>query len=132
MVHDESIFEALMLNSPVAIVTVDLNGEVGSVNPAFEKLFGYSHDEVIGKNLDLLISTPESYYEVNSLTKRIVSFGETIRTTSKRRKKDQSLSFLMTESMRSNFYNDPTKRCITLNEVGKMIIVITETCSMCR
>jgi len=79
--HSELIFEALMLNSPVAIVALDLDGKVDTCNPAFEKLFGYLHEELIGNHLDLLISTPETYYETSNYTKRISIHGETIRTT---------------------------------------------------
>jgi PAS domain S-box-containing protein len=49
--------EALVENSPVAIVTCDLELKVLSCNPAFESMFGYSLYEVFGSNLDELLKT---------------------------------------------------------------------------
>jgi diguanylate cyclase (GGDEF)-like protein/PAS domain S-box-containing protein len=91
MEYQEHIFEALLINNPVAIVTLDMEGKVIYCNPAFEKLFGYTTNEIIGNSLDLLISTPENYFETINYTKRIISKGETIRATGKRRKKDRTL-----------------------------------------
>ena len=51
----ESLFEA----SPTAIVTVRLDGTVASWNPAAEQLFGYTRDEVIGRQLDELVAARE-------------------------------------------------------------------------
>ena len=46
---------ALVENSPVAIVTTDLDTNVVSWNPGAEKLFGYTPEEAIGRSLDDLI-----------------------------------------------------------------------------
>ena len=70
------IFDALMLNSPVAIVTLDMEGKVNSCNPAFEKMFGYSHHEVIGNYLDPLISTPDSYFETSNYTNKSLTWAK--------------------------------------------------------
>ncbi len=84
----EGFYEALALNSPVAIVTLDLEGKVTSCNPAFERLFGYSQSEVTGEHIDRLITTSDIYYEARNYTQRIIRFGETIRTSGQRFKKD--------------------------------------------
>jgi PAS domain S-box-containing protein len=42
------------------IITIDEHGIIASVNPAVEKMFGYSAREVIGRNLSMLI--PEPYW----------------------------------------------------------------------
>jgi two-component system, sensor histidine kinase and response regulator len=52
----KEFFEALMMNSPVAIVILDLKQKIVSCNPAFSELFGYTDEEIIGRNLDELIS----------------------------------------------------------------------------
>ncbi|HUF38797.1 MAG TPA: GAF domain-containing protein [Anaerolineales bacterium] len=48
--------DALVSNSPVAIVTTDLEANVVSWNPAAVRLFGYTLEEAIGSNLDSLIA----------------------------------------------------------------------------
>jgi PAS domain S-box-containing protein len=58
--RQKQYFEELVSNSPVAIVTLDTLHDVVSCNPAFEKLFGYTADEIRGRNLDDLITTPET------------------------------------------------------------------------
>ena len=57
LLRQKQFFEALVVNSPVAIVLVDKEQKIYSCNPAFEKLFGYSQAEVFGGCLDDLIST---------------------------------------------------------------------------
>ncbi|GMR14300.1 MAG: hypothetical protein BMS9Abin29_2549 [Gemmatimonadota bacterium] len=62
--------QSVMENSPVAIVTLDLQENIVSANPAFEKLFAYSLDEVVGKNLDTLITTEEMRAEAIAYTRQ--------------------------------------------------------------
>jgi len=63
-------FEELVRNSPVAIVTLDVDHNVVSCNPAFERLYGYTGAEVAGRNLDDLITTPETRAEAEGYTRR--------------------------------------------------------------
>ena len=53
-------FEELVRNSPVAVVILDVEHNITSCNPAFEKLYGYDEAEIIDRNLDDLITTEES------------------------------------------------------------------------
>jgi len=62
-------FEELVRNSPVAIVTLDVDHNVVSCNPAFERLYGYTGAEVAGRNLDDLITTPETRAEAEGYTR---------------------------------------------------------------
>ena len=41
------------------IITINTKGEVLSFNPAAEKLFGYSADEMIGQNVSMLMPEPD-------------------------------------------------------------------------
>ncbi len=82
-------FEAVVVNSPVAIVTLDLEGRIRSFNPAFERLFGYSLDEVRGELLDDLINTDSTRVEAHEYTHQALS--HTAHGIGRRRRKDGSL-----------------------------------------
>jgi PAS domain S-box-containing protein len=51
---------AIMENAVDGIITIDEMGTLESFNPAAERLFGYSKDEVIGNNIKMLM--PEHYH----------------------------------------------------------------------
>lgn len=81
-------FEAVVLNSPVAIVTLDLKGVITSFNPAFEKLFGYSQGEAVGHELDSLLNTPETLAAAVQYTEQATE--EIARGIGKRKRSDGS------------------------------------------
>jgi PAS domain S-box-containing protein len=58
--QQKQYFEQLVLNSPVAITTLDLEQNIASCNPEFSKLFGYTTDEALGRNLDELLNSSET------------------------------------------------------------------------
>jgi diguanylate cyclase (GGDEF)-like protein/PAS domain S-box-containing protein len=86
----KQFFEALVLNSPIAVVSLDLEQKVVACNPAFEQLFGYMQDEILERYLDDVIVPEDDILLATSYTRK-VSRGETIRGTTKRRKRDGSL-----------------------------------------
>jgi PAS domain S-box-containing protein len=61
-------FESLVQNSPVAIITRDLDGSVVSWNPAAEKLFGYHESDAVGRDLDALVATGSQRTEAEHYT----------------------------------------------------------------
>jgi len=63
ILRQKLFYEALVENSPIAITTLDQNHRVMSINPAFEEIFGYRTDEIMGKNLDDLVSDPANVQE---------------------------------------------------------------------
>jgi PAS domain S-box-containing protein len=85
--------EALFDNSPVAVVTADLEGRVVSWNPMAETLFGYAQDEAIGADLDELVAADEAIREeAASHTDAVLSdMGRRVQITTKRTRKDGSL-----------------------------------------
>ena len=63
VVRRKEYFEALFQNNPVAVVTIDNNAIVTSWNPAAEKLFSYTREEAIGRNVDSLVAKRDDIYE---------------------------------------------------------------------
>jgi two-component system sensor kinase FixL len=55
---DQARLAAIVNTAVDAIITIDEAGCINSVNPAMEKLFGYSAAEVIGRNVKLLMPDP--------------------------------------------------------------------------
>ncbi len=86
LLREKQFLEALNLNSPVAIAVLDDNENIVSSNPAFELLYGYTSEEIIGKNLDDLITTPEVRSEAIAYTQR--SMKNSVHGIGKRRRKD--------------------------------------------
>jgi two-component system, sensor histidine kinase and response regulator len=89
MNRQKQFFESLVLNSPTAIVVLDDNERIISCNPAFEDLYGYKSDEIIGSLLDTLITTEETLAEARKYTQQVRS--STVHAFGKRRRKDGSL-----------------------------------------
>ncbi len=88
----QSYFEDLVLNNPVAIVNVDLDMNITSCNPAFEKMFGYSEDEVLGQNIDTLVTTDETFAEARGYTDEAMSGRATAGTGIRRRRDGQLIN----------------------------------------
>ena len=88
--RERQYFEVLVRNSPVAIVVLDLEHRVLSCNPAFEKLYGYSQSDVADRNLDDLITTPETRQEAVSYTLQ-ASEQRLVQGIGRRRRKDGSM-----------------------------------------
>src|SRR5918994_4095905 len=89
--RQKEYFEALVLNSPVAIAIVDLGGNVVSWNPAAERLFGYSKAEAVGPSIDDLVAeTPEMHAEVLNITQEVSSNGR-VDSVTRRSRKDGTL-----------------------------------------
>jgi two-component system sensor histidine kinase/response regulator len=86
ILKQKQFFEALFIHSPAALVVLDNDLYIKSCNPSFETLFGYSDNEIIGKNIDALIATKDTIGEALEYTKRAIK--EFIHFTGRRRRKD--------------------------------------------
>jgi len=86
-VRQHRLFEALVQNSPLPIVTLSKEQRIVSTNPAFETMFGYSQAEVIDADLDKLITDEANYAHAASYTER-TSAGEAVQTSGVRMRKD--------------------------------------------
>ena len=54
----ESRLTAILETAADAIITIDKHGVIESVNPASERMFGYSASELLGKNVRILMPSP--------------------------------------------------------------------------
>jgi PAS domain S-box-containing protein len=89
--YQKEYFEALFVNSPVAVVTVDMNVDIVSWNPAAEELFGYTEEEVLGRNADAVVANdPRIHEEALHYTEQALT-TQRIQATTRRTRKDGSL-----------------------------------------
>ncbi len=82
---------ALVETSPLGIVTTDPQGRVQICNTAFERLFQYVREEVIGADLNSLVTPVRTEAKKQRSSARRSEAGETIQTTTQRRRKDGTL-----------------------------------------
>ncbi len=78
---------ALIETIPLAIVVNNAQHEITLCNPAFEHLFGYKEGDILGCDLDSLITDAQDLTEATTLTNRGLG-GELIHETVKRRNKN--------------------------------------------
>ena len=87
IVRQKRFFESLVVNNPASIIVLDEKEQITSCNPAFENLFGYTQDEIVGADLDNLITTEATFHEAAQFTQQTLT-GGTIHGIGKRRRKD--------------------------------------------
>ena len=87
--RQKQYFEALVENSPAAIVVLDIHQQIVSWNPAFERLYGYSRGEIIGADIDSLITTTETAREAAEITQLVMT--RAVHRIGQRRRKDGTL-----------------------------------------
>jgi PAS domain S-box-containing protein len=85
--RQKEFYESLVRNSPFAIVTLSLDQRIVASNPAFERIFGYSQQEVIGHDIDQLIAPQDLLDESLSLTESVLA-GEVVHKLTRRQRKD--------------------------------------------
>lgn len=93
--ESEARYRSLLESSPDPIVVYDMNGVATYVNPAFEKTFGMSREQVLGRRIDFVPeeSWPETKKAIERmLSGQIVSMFETRRLTRDGRVLDVQLS----------------------------------------
>jgi PAS domain S-box-containing protein len=81
--------DALIANSPLGIVTKDEQNRVVFCNPALERMFHYSQNELQGQDIDYIIASHE-LEEANRMT-FAVRGGGVVHAAAQRRRKDGTL-----------------------------------------
>ncbi|ACB85790.1 sensor domain-containing diguanylate cyclase/phosphohydrolase [Natranaerobius thermophilus] len=94
----KSYYEQLFKHMPDGIALVDQDNKVIDVNPVFEKIFGYDKDEIIGENLDCMITTPELSKEAETLSS-MAQKGMVVNRSSQRIRKDGKPVFVKITGM---------------------------------
>ncbi|MFQ5814333.1 MAG: PAS domain S-box protein, partial [Anaerolineae bacterium] len=86
----QTYLEGVLGAAPDAIVTLDAHHRIVEWNAGAAKLFGYSQEEVIGRNLDDLVTNPDVYEEATGFTQRALGGKEVPPTEGVRYRKDGS------------------------------------------
>jgi two-component system, cell cycle sensor histidine kinase and response regulator CckA len=69
----QKFLESVLYNASDGIVTLDASHHITDWNPGAEQIFGYTHDEAIGRNLDELITRKKAVDEAKLLTRHVLS-----------------------------------------------------------
>ena len=85
-----SYLKALIENSPLAIMVLDSQQKVQLCNPAFEHLFQYTRQEVIGKPVDELLADGDLLLEARAISLQARS-DKPVSLVTRRQRKDRSL-----------------------------------------
>ena len=86
----ETFFQTLIEQAPLAIVILDNNDHIQQVNNQFLDLFGYTKEECVGALINKLV-VPEELKDEGAYLSRVVGEGEYISTETIRRNKSGEL-----------------------------------------
>ncbi|MCH7763069.1 MAG: PAS domain S-box protein, partial [Candidatus Marinimicrobia bacterium] len=86
---EKTYLEELFTNSPEAVALVDTESNVLQINPEFTSLFGYTEEEIRGKNIDGLLTDRKQLKNAEKLAHEVLA-GRRIFAEAIRRKKDGS------------------------------------------
>src|ERR1700685_3372890 len=91
--EDANLLDALIQMSPVAVAVADLNHKITLTNPAFNRIFGYTLEECVGKTVNDLIVPPGAAvgFQENA---QLVLGGGVVAGTMTRRRKDGSVVYV--------------------------------------
>jgi PAS domain S-box-containing protein len=83
--RNKSMLEAILESAAGAIIAIDADGVIQSVNPATEKLFGYTPPELLGQNVKILMPEPDASrhdgylsHHLSTGEKRIIGVGREV------------------------------------------------------
>jgi PAS domain S-box-containing protein len=83
--ESEARLRSIVDSAVDAIMLIDARGHIESFNPGAERLFGYSADEVIGRNVSFLMPSPDREHHDGYIahyldpSRRLLASGETHR-----------------------------------------------------
>ena len=72
IVRREDHLRSILATVPDAMIVVDAAGVIASFSAAAERLFGYSGEEVVGRNLDMLVPTNDRLRSADQVSRHLV------------------------------------------------------------
>jgi hypothetical protein len=81
---------ALIDNSPLAIVVVDRERKFQLCNPAFEQMFQYRRDEVLGKSIHGVLTDDPLTFEAEDIFRQTIA-GADVSLVTRRRRRDHTV-----------------------------------------
>jgi len=115
--ESEQRYRLLLESSPDPIVLYNIQGEAIYVNPAFEQTFGYTSDELLGKQVDFVPQDnwPETKAAIeNMLRGQKIHLFETRRLTKDGRVLDVQIS----STLYANHTGAPAGNIVTLRDIS--------------
>lgn len=115
--ENEERYRLLLKSSPDPIVVYSMNGLATYANPAFEQVFGFSSEEVLGKSIDFVPeeSWPETHKRIRRmLTGKKIHLFETKRLT----KNGQVLDVQISSTIYNNRDGKPTGNIVILRDIS--------------
>jgi len=88
--EQRNFLNSLIENAPVGIVAINADDTVQMCNPAFEKLFGYRQQDILGHSLVEAVTPKELRNEVNAHRDRLRK-QQVVHTVTQRRRSDGTL-----------------------------------------
>ncbi|MFC7290558.1 ATP-binding protein [Hirschia litorea] len=79
----EERYRVVVENAVNGLITIDTDGLIETFNPACEKIFGYARDEVIGKNIKLLMPAAyraehDKHLSKSQPSNKVIEFGREV------------------------------------------------------
>jgi diguanylate cyclase (GGDEF)-like protein/PAS domain S-box-containing protein len=90
IIEQQTFYESLVNNSPIAIATMNADQKILSTNEAFTNIFQYQEHEVRNKDLDEIIACSEDMEQAKFFTREVTNGGK-IHGVGRRKRKDGSL-----------------------------------------
>jgi len=84
------VFDVLFRTTPLAVALVNDHGQITALNPAFERLFGYTAAEAKGRTIDDLIVPPDGLEEARQYTRKTLEGREVTQDEGVRHRQDGS------------------------------------------
>lgn len=65
----EALYQAIVNTAIDAIITINAEGDIETINNATLQIFGYEREELVGQKISVLLDTPDSFFYEESIKK---------------------------------------------------------------